>query len=67
MNNDSGFEKTFKRIYSPELILKKENTSNVKAYFLDLDINVKHTQFETELYKKRGAFLFLCWQNVKSI
>lgn len=58
MNDDCDFEKIFKRIYLPELILKKENTSNMKASFLDLDINVKRREFEAELYDKRGAFFF---------
>ena len=37
---------------------KKENTSNLKGYFLDLDINIKDRKFETEIYDKREAFLF---------
>ena len=35
----SEFEKILKEIYSPELVLKKENTSFLRASFLDLEIN----------------------------
>ena len=35
----SEFEKILKEIYSPELLLKKENTSFLRPSFLDLEIN----------------------------
>ena len=35
--------------YPQELVLKRETASNLEASFLDLDINVKHGEFETEL------------------
>ena len=39
--NDSGeFERSFKEIYPPELVLNKENLSNNERSFLDLLIKV---------------------------
>ena len=48
---------TLKKL-TPELYVKKENTSNLVASFLDLDINVKHKDFEIELYNKWNTFPF---------
>lgn len=42
----------------PELVLKKRKFINLKASFLDLNIIVKHTKFETDVYDKRDAFPF---------
>ena len=47
---------------------QKENFKNLKASFLDLDIDEKHREFEIELYNKTDAVLFsvvrmLYWGN----
>ena len=47
-----------KRSLPIRISVKKENTSNVKALFLDLDISLKHKQFGTEQFGKRNAFHF---------
>ena len=57
--NDGGeFEKIFSEIYPPELELKKENTDNNHATFLDLEITIINGRMETKLYDKRDAFPF---------
>ena len=55
-------KKNFKEIYPPELVLKKENASNLKASFRNLDINVKHGKFHNELYDNRDAFPFFIFK-----
>ena len=48
--NDSGeFERSFKEIYPPELVLNKENLSNNERPFLDLLIKVENNQFSMQL------------------
>ena len=48
--NDSGeFERSFKEIYPPELVLSKENLSNNERSFLDLLIKVENNQFSMQL------------------
>lgn len=48
--NDSGeFERSFKEIYPPELVLNKENLSNNERSFLDLLIKVENNQFSMQL------------------
>ena len=42
----------------PELVLIKRKFINLKASFLDLNIIVKHTKFQTDVYDKRDAFPF---------
>ena len=57
--NDNGeFEKTFKDIYPSELELKKENSINSSATFLDLSIEIKEGTFSTHIYDKRDSFPF---------
>ena len=47
--NDSGeFERSFKEIYPPELVLNKENLSNNERSFLDLLIKVENNQFSMQ-------------------
>ena len=45
-------------IYPEELELGKENSNNLNASFLDLDIKVKEGQFQMGLFDKRDAFPF---------
>ena len=57
--NDGGeFEKIHSEIYPPELVLKKENSDNNHATFLDLDITIVDGRFETKLFDKRDDFPF---------
>ena len=57
--NDHGeFGKSFMEIYPPELILNKENISDLKTTFLDLLIEILGNQFLYRLYDKRDAFPF---------
>ena len=52
INDTSKFES-----YPKEQVLKQD-ALNLKASFLDLHINIKYREFETELYDKRDAFPF---------
>ena len=45
-------------IYPNELILNKENVSDDKASFLDMQIEIKDKKFVTKLYDKRKDFNF---------
>ena len=57
--NDNGeFERTFKDIYPMELELKKENSDQFSATFLDLDIKIDSRTFHTHIYDKRNSFPF---------
>ena len=57
---NSELEENFKEICPPELVLKNgEYASNLRAPFLDLDINVKQREFESELYDKKMYILSL--------
>ena len=56
--NDGGeFERSYTKIYPPELELKKEHSGN-SVSFLDLCISIKGRSFETSLYDKRDSFPF---------
>ena len=57
VNDDGEFEKCFKKIYPPELELKKEHSGD-SVSFLDLCITIKGRSFETSLYDKRDSFPF---------
>ena len=57
--NDAGeFGKHFQDIYPEELELGKENSSNLEASFLDLDIKIKDGRFRVGLFDKRDGFPF---------
>ena len=57
---DGGtFERSFKEICPPELVLKKENVSNNEGSFLDLLIDAHiNNQFSTQLYDDKDDFPF---------
>ena len=59
INDNCEFEKSFKETYAPELVLKKENTSNLETLFLDLNINVKHRDLRQSYIIKEIHFLSL--------
>ena len=57
--NDAGeFENNYQHIYPEELELGKENSNNLDASFLDLDIKVKDGKFQVGLFDKRDSFPF---------
>ena len=57
--NDGGiFEKNIKNIYPSELELKKESHKNTEAHFLDLNILINNSKFDSKLYDKRDDFPF---------
>ena len=45
-------------IYPPELELKKENTLNTSASFLDIEICIENNKFKYKHYDKRDDFPF---------
>ena len=58
INDSREFEKHFKHIYPPELVLKKENLNNSETTFLDLKIIIKNGIFDYRVYDKRDDFGF---------
>ena len=58
VNDDGEFEKNIKKIYPKELELKKENTEDDQASYLDLYMKISNRQFSTKLYDKRDDFNF---------
>ena len=61
INDSREFEKHFKKIYPPELVLKKENLDNRESTFLDLKIIIENGVFNYSVYDKRDNFGF--WIN----
>ena len=58
INDDGEFEKSFREIYPPEMELKRENSKDDAASYLDLGLEVKAKQISSNLYDKRDAFNF---------
>ena len=58
INDSNEFEKYFSEIYPDELELKKENAINTDTNFLELNISISNSTFQTKLYDKRDAFGF---------
>ena len=52
------FEGMVNRIYPPELQLKKANTSDTEAPFLDLHLSISHGFVSSNIYDKRDDFDF---------
>ena len=52
------FEGIVNRIYPPELQLKKANTSNTEAPFLDLHLSISNGFVSSKIYDKRDDFDF---------
>ena len=48
------FERGFKEIHPPEVIIEMENLNNNEKYVLDLFIKAGNKQFHMHLYEKRG-------------
>ena len=58
INDDGIFEKNIKNIYPAELELKKESQVNTSAHFLDLNIEINNSKFDSKLFDKRDDFNF---------
>ena len=58
VNNDGLMEQHWNEIYPDELILKKENESDLATTFLDLDVRIEDKKLKTKLYDKRDDFKF---------
>ena len=58
INDDGEFEKSFLEIYPPEMELKRENSKDDAASYLDLGLEIKEKQISSNLYDKRDAFNF---------
>ena len=58
INDAEEFKKYFQFIYPEKLELGKENSSNLEASFLDLDIKIKDGRFQVGLFDKRDGFPF---------
>ena len=56
INDGNEFENYCNKIYAPELILKKENTSHKEITFLDLHLCINEGQIQTSLYDKRDSY-----------
>ena len=52
LNNKDEIKKHWKEIYPKELILNKENESDNKASFLDLEIGIDNKQYVTKIFDK---------------
>ena len=51
-------ERNCKKIYPPELELKKEDISYFEGSFLDLEIKIEHKKLNILLYHKKNGFSF---------
>ena len=58
MNDGGEFGRSNTEIYPPELELKKENSEDDHATFLNLDIKIEDRRFIYKLYDKRDDFPF---------
>ena len=57
--NDGGeFLKSCGEIYPEELQLKKENTDDTQATFMDLESEIENNKFDYHLFDKRDGFNF---------
>ena len=58
INDDGEFEKSFLEIYPPEMELKRENSKDDAASYLDLGLEINEKRISSNLYDKRNAFNF---------
>ena len=56
--NNVYFDNMVSQIYPPVLQLKKANTSDTKAAFLDLHLSISNDFVSTKIYDKRDDFDF---------
>ena len=52
INENSLFEKHFKKLWPEKLDLKNENVSSTKASFLVIDLEIKDNNISNKLYHK---------------
>ena len=57
-NNNVNFDNMVNQIYPSELQLKKANTSDTEAEFLDLHLSISNDIVSTKIYDKRDDFDF---------
>ena len=55
---NNTFDNVKNEIYPSDLVLNKENATNLSASFLDISITVINREFDTKLYDKRNDFNF---------
>ena len=58
INSDGHFNSLVHKIYPSSLVLNKENSIDLEANVLDLDICVVDGTFKTNIYDKRDHFKF---------
>ena len=58
LNSNNLIQEMSAEIYPPELILNKENSTNKKATFLQMKIEIEDSMFVTSVYDKRDDFPF---------
>ena len=58
MNDCGEFLRSFHEIYPQEMVLKRENTNDTEANYLEMGLQVVSNIFESKLYDKRNAFKF---------
>ena len=58
INDGKEFLNSFQEIFPTELELKRENTSDLEATFLDLHLSITDGKIETKLYDKRNSYSF---------
>ena len=57
-DNDDEIGRSWKDIYQPRLILKKENATDWETHFLDLVLTLNDGRIKLSLYDKRDEFPF---------
>ena len=58
INDGHEFLNSYHEIYPQELVLKKENVSDLEATFLDLHLQIENEKISTKLYDKRNNYNF---------
>lgn len=56
--NNKVFEDQIPLIYPQEIVCNRENNSELRGHFLELDIDIKSNKFQTKVYDKRNDFDF---------
>ena len=58
VNSDSIFSQHIGNIYPPSLTLNKENTDDLMAHVMDLNVKLNDGKFNVSVYEKRENFAF---------
>jgi hypothetical protein len=57
--NNRVFEEQIQSIYPPEIVCNRENLTDTKGHFLEIDISITSTgKFQTKIFDKRDEFNF---------